>query len=70
MLHLTFQANNYHNFNFVLGTLLKGTIARLTLCLAASLIRSYPLATGRISSDKPISPTTTKYCGSSTVSKT
>ena len=40
-----------------------GTIARVKPCLAASLILSCPLGTGRISPDKPTSPKQTKFEG-------
>ena len=46
-----------------LGMLLNGTITRLKPCFAASLMRSWPLGTGRISPDKPTSPKITKSCG-------
>ena len=42
---------------------MRGTIARLNPCLAASRSRSSPFGTGRISPAKPTSPNTTQSVG-------
>ena len=63
MLRLTFDTNNFHALYSLFRHVVEGTIARLKPCLAASFIRSWPLATGRIAPDKPTSPKITKSCG-------
>ncbi len=48
----------------LLGALAFGTMACLKPCVAASLRRSSPLGTGRISPDKPTSPKAMVFSGS------